>query len=211
MILGNAEVLQRAFERLDEQSRDEALEDIRVEADRLRRIIDNMLMLARLDRGLQIELEPVILQTVVDKVVRSIRETSPERPIIVESTGSDAVALASADFVEQVVNNLLSNAVKYSPAREPIEVHMGRRNGEVTMDVLDRGAGIAPDEFDRIFEPFYRSPRTKASAAGIGVGLAVCKRIVEAQHGRLWAQPREGGGSNFGVRVAGNIRSRLLT
>jgi signal transduction histidine kinase len=200
-IIGNAELLQRLYERLDAESRNRALEDIRGEADRLQQLIDNMLALARLERGAQIELEPLVLPRIVDSVVESLRARVPGRPVIVESRSDDAIVVGSIPFVEQVLNNLLSNAVKYSPAGEPIEVHVERRNGEVTVDVLDRGAGIAPEESEQIFEPFYRSPQTAGRAAGIGVGLTVCRRVVEAQHGRLWARPREGGGSDFGFAL----------
>jgi len=69
------------------------------------------------------------------------------------------------------------------------------------VDVRDRAAGIRPEEAERLFDPFYRARETASSAPGIGVGLAVCKRIVEAQDGHLWARPRDGGGSDFGFAL----------
>jgi signal transduction histidine kinase len=80
-------------------------------------------------------------------------------------------------------------------------VTIEQSESEVCLDVLDQGAGITPDEADEIFEPFFRSPRTAGSAQGIGVGLAVCKRVVEALHGSIWARPRPGGGSDFGFSL----------
>jgi signal transduction histidine kinase len=200
-IQGNADVLRRLFDSLDSESRNEALDDIYVNAGRLQRLIDNMLVLARLERGHQMDLEPVILPRIVARVVGEQRRQRPERPIRLRSADADAMVFASPDYVEQVMNNLISNADKYSPGGAPIEVTVKRSNGEVSVDVLDRGAGIPPEESDLIFEPFYRSRRTAAKAEGIGVGLAVCKRVIEAQHGRLWARARPGGGSDFGFAL----------
>jgi signal transduction histidine kinase len=69
------------------------------------------------------------------------------------------------------------------------------------ISVLDRGAGIAADEIDLVFDRFYRSDRTAAQAAGIGLGLTVCKRLVEAQAGQIWARPRAGGGLEVGITL----------
>ena len=102
---------------------------------------------------------------------------------------------------QHVLENLLSNAVKYSPPGSPIDLVMERREDELVISVLDRGKGITNEEATRIFEPFYRSKRTSHVTAGAGVGLAVCRRLAEAQGGRIWAQPREGGGSAFSIAL----------
>jgi hypothetical protein len=145
-----------------------------------------MLMLARLDRGLQIS-GAVMLPRIVERVVRSFRERLPAR-VIVESADGDAL----------VLRRPTSSSGGHQPGQQRRNTvglindrsHVERRNGEVIMDVLDRGATSLPTSRS-VFEPFYRSPRTK-KRVGVGVGLAVCKRVIEAQHGRLWAQPREG-------------------
>jgi signal transduction histidine kinase len=99
------------------------------------------------------------------------------------------------------VENLVRNADKYSPAGEPIDVVVERRDGEARLHVLDRGIGISADESDEVFNPFFRTDEARRAASGMGVGLAVCKRIVEAQGGRVWAGPREGGGSDVGFAL----------
>ena len=77
-----------------------------------------------------------------------------------------------------------------------------RREGdELLFSVLDRGKGFSAEEADKLFTPFYRSPSARARAAGVGIGLAVCKRLIEAQGGRMWARPREGGGADIGFAL----------
>jgi two-component system sensor histidine kinase KdpD len=112
----------------------------------------------------------------------------------------DALA-AEPHYLEQVLRNLLSNADKYSPPDTTIEITISRRDDEGDIVVLDRGPGISPEESEIIFERFYRSDRTANKAAGIGLGLTVCKRLVEAQAGRIWARPRQGGGLEVGVTL----------
>jgi two-component system, OmpR family, sensor histidine kinase KdpD len=95
-----------------------------------------------------------------------------------------------------VLLNLLQNAVKYSPTGSPIDVSISGVDGGVGIAVLDRGVGITHAEADQIFEPFYRTPGEATSAvAGSGLGLAVSRAIVKAHGGRIWAEPRDGGGT----------------
>jgi len=84
---------------------------------------------------------------------------------------------------------------------EPIEVLIERRDDEACLHVLDRGIGIAADDAGDVFTTFYRTDEARLAASGMGVGLAVCKRIVEAQGGRVWAGPRDGGGAEVGFAL----------
>ena len=95
------------------------------------------------------------------------------------------------------MENLLSNADKYSPAHAEVEVVLRVEDGEATVSVLDRGIGIDPADADQLFTPFYRTDAAKSHANGIGIGLAVCKRVIDSQGGRIWARPRQGGGSEL--------------
>jgi signal transduction histidine kinase len=104
-------------------------------------------------------------------------------------------------YLEQVLENLFSNAEKYSPAREPITIDIIREHAEVKIRVLDRGGGISDEEASYLFDAFYRSDETSRRASGLGIGLAVCKRLVTAQGGRVWAAPRDGGGAEFGFAI----------
>lgn len=200
-IFGNAEVLRRRFDRLDDESRRSALHDISNEAERLHRIIDNLLVLARLERGQKINAEPLIVRRLIEPIVAEHERRFPSRTIHLKAP-HDAVPISGEPvYVEQVVRNLLSNAEKYSPPDGPIDVLIRRTDNSIEVSVLDRGRGFAPDEAELIFTPFYRSSRTADFAGGVGVGLAVCKRLIEAQGGTIWARLRTEGGAEIGFSL----------
>jgi signal transduction histidine kinase len=107
---------------------------------------------------------------------------------------------ADPDRLERVFLNLITNALKYSPPETRVRVEAERADGEARIRVIDRGAGIAPEDRDRIFDRFYRS-RTGQQAEGLGLGLFITKRLVEAHHGRLLVRSELGRGSTFEVRL----------
>ncbi|HZP58054.1 MAG TPA: ATP-binding protein, partial [Dehalococcoidia bacterium] len=201
-IFGNAQVLRNRANRLDDESRALAVEDIEQEAERLHRIIDNMLVLSRVEAGREIETEPLVVERTLRRIIDSYAQRHPQRPIELRTEGRVAPVSAEPTYFEQIVRNLLSNADKYSPPGAPIEV-TARPDGTaaVVVSVADRGKGIPPEEMGLIFRTFFRSPRTSAQASGAGIGLAVCKRLVEVQGGRIWARAREGGGTEFGFSL----------
>lgn len=194
-IMGNAEVLERRGDKIDAASRRGALADISAESLRLHRLIENMLVLARLEQGHTIELEPVLLQRHLAHVVQMQLQRTPDAQIHLEIRGEVPPVGADPTYFEQVLQNLLTNAYKYSPPGAVIEVIAARDGDDVVISVGDRGSGISDDDRPHIFEPFYRSRRTSDQASGAGIGLAVCKRLVEVQGGQLWADAREGGGT----------------
>jgi two-component system sensor histidine kinase KdpD len=99
------------------------------------------------------------------------------------------------------VRNLLSNAAKYGGVGSTVTIAAEAGEGEVLVRVLDDGPGFPPEEANRLFELFYRSPGTAGAATGAGIGLFVCARLVSAMGGRIWAAPREGGGAEFGFAL----------
>jgi two-component system sensor histidine kinase KdpD len=109
--------------------------------------------------------------------------------------------LAEPTYIRQVLHNLITNADKYSPSGLPIDVEAHADDDDVRVCVLDRGPGVPPDEIDQIFGSFYRSERTARTATGKGLGLTVCKRLVEAMGGVVWARPRDGGGLEVGFSL----------
>lgn len=192
-IRGNAELLARRASALTEEERARALNDVRRDAERLQRLMDNMLALSQLEAD-GIETEPLRLQQVLPRLAVVHQRVAPAREILVEVEPDIPPVLAHATYFDQVVENLLSNAEKYSPPNTPIELTARRESDEALITVADRGSGISEEEAAAVFMPFYRADKAREKA-GLGLGLTVCRRLVEAQGGRIWAQPREGGGT----------------
>jgi len=177
------------------------IRDIGDDADRLLRIVENLLQLTRLGAGTELDREPHVLDHVVRAAVESRLRRHPHRRIRLSIDGPSMIVQADSIALEMVVENLLSNAEKYSPAREPIDVEVGLDGGTAIVRILDRGIGIAPDLADHVFTPFFRADQARRTAGGVGVGLAVCKRIIDGHDGRIWAGPREGGGAEIGFAL----------
>ena len=196
-ILGNAEVLRKRGALLDEADRVIALTDIEGEATRLQNIIDNMLVLARLETAQGIELEPVLIHRLVARVADRHRRRNPHRTLHVRYDDVLPPTIGSSMYIEQILDNLLSNAEKYSSMQLPIDIDVARKGARVVVKVSDRGVGIPPNDLARVFTPFYRSPGAASHAQGFGIGLAVCKRLIEVQHGRISAEACPGGGTCF--------------
>jgi PAS domain S-box-containing protein len=200
-IFGNARLLRDRGERIGEPDRQSMIADVAEDSERLLGIIENLLLLTRLGAGPNIDLEPQVLAHVVRKSIDSFRRRHPGRAVTLRSEPRHIIVEADRTYLELVMENLLSNADKYSPASAEIEVVLRVDDGEASVSVLDRGIGIAPAEADKLFTPFYRTDAAKSHANGIGIGLAVCKRVIDSQDGRIWARPRPGGGSELGFAL----------
>jgi PAS domain S-box-containing protein len=186
---------------LDEERRAELVDDIGHEAERLRRLVEDLVVLARAERGaLQVHTEPVPLTHVVRKVYEQERRRWPDNTFELAVAAQVPVARAEESFVEQILRNLLDNAAKYGPADQPIVIVLDAVDGCPQVRVLDRGPGIDPAEAERLFEVYYRSQRT-ARVAGSGIGLFVAHRLVESIGGSIWARPRDEGGAEFGFQL----------
>jgi PAS domain S-box-containing protein len=193
VISGGAKVLRARGEDLPEETRAEVMTDIEEESHRLLGMVENLLTMAQVEYRSTVAPEPVLLSRELERTVATFRQRRPWRPI---SLASARPILAAGDpsLIDQVMRNLLSNADKYSPPGSPIQVLVEPSEDRVSIRVLDEGIGIGPDEAHLIFEPFYRSERASRLNVGSGLGLALCKRLVEAMSGTIWARPREGGG-----------------
>jgi two-component system sensor histidine kinase KdpD len=201
-IYGGASVLGRSDANLDPGTRSEILKDVVEEANRLERLVEDLLVLARLDEGVEVGEEPALLQHLVPAVIDRDWPDGSGPPIRVDADAGLPPVIGDDTSIQQVVHNLVSNAAKYSPAGSAVEVRVEGGDGEVLVRVLDRGRGLSAAEASHVFEPFYRSEAAKRMAAGAGIGLFVCRRLVEAMGGRIWAEPREGGGSVFAFALA---------
>lgn len=141
------------------------------------------------------------ISVAVVSAVAEFRRRHPHRSIEVDVEADLLIADVQPTYLELALTNLLSNADKYSLVDAPIDVRVVRDGAEIGVSMLDRGDGILPQELEESFSPFYRSSRTKKLAGGMGIGLVVCRRIMEAQGCRIWAHAREGGGSAFAFSV----------
>lgn len=175
--------------------------DVGEDADRLLRIVENLLQLTRLGAGSAVDREPQVLNHVVRSAVEAHRRRHPERQIRLTATPPSSVVDADGTSLEMLIDNLLSNAHKYSPPGQPIDVVIEGDGRCATVRILDRGIGISEDIAADVFTTFFRTDEARRTAGGVGVGLAVCKRIVEAHDGRIWAGPREGGGAEIGFEL----------
>jgi two-component system sensor histidine kinase KdpD len=180
----------------------ELVDDIAFEANRLHRLIDDLLVLSRVERGnLVLAAEPVHLGHLVDRVVAHEQRRWAETTFRMTPRTSHEVIDGEETYVEQVLRNLLSNAAKYSPVGTEVDVVVERVGDEVIVRVLDQGSGVGAEELGDLFSLFYRSPTTAATASGAGIGLFVCDRLIRAMGGRIWARRRPTGGSEFGFAL----------
>ena len=192
-IYGGARLLRTREDELDSASKSAVLADIEQETERLHRIVEDLLVLSRLELDDKIATEPVLLQRVLAKAAGSLRHRL--RTVEVDVPDDLEPIAAEQTYLEQVLRNLLSNADKYSPPGLPILMRAHRNgHGEVVVSVIDSGLGVSAEDVESIFERFFRSERTSKKVGGAGIGLTVCKRLIEAQSGRIWARPREEGG-----------------
>jgi signal transduction histidine kinase len=193
-IYGNAQILLARGGKLSDDERAGAIADIEAESGRLQRLVDDLLVLARLEGGHGAVLEPILPERAIARTVASYMASGVRQVVALIEPGLPAVR-GEPTYFEQVLRNLFSNADKYSPPAAPIDVVARRVEDGVEVSVADRGPGIADEDIDHVFAPFFRSQTTMHRASGAGVGLAVCRRLVEAQQGRIWAEPRPGGGT----------------
>lgn len=200
-IFGNARLLRDRGSRLAPNDRESMIDDIASEAERLLGVVENLLLLTRLESGVHPDPEPQVLAHVTRLVADSFGRRNPARVIRLTSEPRDLIVDADRPYLDLLLENLLGNAAKYSPSSQPIEVVVRATETEGEVLVLDRGIGLDPSDQDRLFTAFYRSEAARAQSAGLGIGLAACKRVAESLGGRIWAKPREGGGSEFGFAL----------
>ncbi|MDE3053702.1 MAG: DUF4118 domain-containing protein, partial [Gemmatimonadota bacterium] len=184
--------------RLAERGTAEAA-SIESEADRLNRMVADLLDLSRLNAGsLPLRLELNVADELVGAALRTVSGVRGERLVLVQAETPGVVGVVG-DIVQsvRVLVNLLENALKYSPPGAAVELAIRRRADRVEFAVADRGPGIAEAERDRVFTQFYRPPGTAPDVGGAGLGLAIARRLAEAQGGAVRLKPRPGGGSVF--------------
>jgi PAS domain S-box-containing protein len=201
-IFGGTQVLLSRGSALDDDKRNELLADVGGEAERLQRMIENLLILARVERGADVlEVNPVLLHRLLPEVIGRERAMWPD--VTLESDIPSSVPLVSGDeaSISLVIRNLLSNAAKYAGSNATVRVLVAAdEQDEVTVRVEDDGPGISATEAEQLFDLYFRS-ETAALAPGSGIGLFVCRQLVAAMGGRIWAKSRDAGGAEFGFSL----------
>jgi signal transduction histidine kinase len=201
-IYGLSKMLRQRHDTLSAEVRTRAIEDVEAEADRLHRLVEDLLVLSRAEGGrVEIADEPLNLPRLLGRVVDIEAGRQPDRRFELEIDGELPLVGGEETYVEQVVRNLLTNAAKYSAAPAPVRIHAEHADDEAIIRVLDEGIGLGDTDTSRVFDLFYRSPNATRVAPGAGIGLFVCRQLVEAMGGRIWAQPHEGGGTEVGFAL----------
>lgn len=200
-IAGNAELI--AIEAPGHEGVLESAQVIRKEAHRLARLIDDLLLLDRIDATeLMISRAPIDVNAVVADTVDRLRALDARRDICLTLAQNLPPVPADPERIAQVVTNLVGNAVRYSPDGEPVAVLTERLPDAVEIRVVDRGIGIPQDDLETIFHRYQRSRSGLArGVSGTGLGLSIVREIVDLHGGVVWAESQEGVGSTFCVRL----------
>jgi two-component system, OmpR family, sensor histidine kinase KdpD len=173
------------------------LGDIRDEADRLRRIVDDLLVLSRSERGaIQVEAEPVLLQRRVRAIVEDIGHRHPQADLAFDAPRLLPPAEADPTALVQVVHNLVTNAIKYAGEDGRIDITIAHEGEMAAVSVADHGPGLG-DDSERVFELFHRAAHTRKRASGTGIGLYVARELVRAMGGEVIGANRPEGGALF--------------
>ena len=193
-ITGAASLLVEGSDNLAAESRHDLANSILDQSDRLNRLVANLLDLTRIEAGaiqLQRALQPIeeVVEVVLERMERELRDHAVKTEL---PPGLPAVAVDGL-LIQQVLVNLLDNAAKFSPAGSPIELSAFVQDQDLVVEVGDRGPGIPADAVERIFEKFYRVD--EGAASGTGIGLAICRGIIEMHGGQISARNRDGGGT----------------
>ncbi len=193
------------------------LKRVRDQSERLRRIVESLLFLARADTEAALpELEPFDIVAWLDDQVRLRLEESPGDRILWSVAPEPIIVRSHPALLDEVLRNLLDNARDHGRLGGPVELVSEATDASVAIHVIDQGRGIAGNDLVKIFEPFYRASQARKEVpGGVGLGLAVARRIIESMGGRLEVASRVGHGSRFTIRIprpdAEHVPSVLMT
>jgi two-component system, OmpR family, sensor kinase len=199
-IRGYAELFRRGA-RQREEDLAKSMRRIEDESARMGNMVEDLLLLARLDQDRPFEWERVDLAAIAADAVEDARATDGGRKITLDGS-APVVVLGDEARLRQVAANLLGNAIVHTPAGTPVTVRTAIENGDGVLEVADRGPGLSPEQAERAFEPFYRSdPSRDRATGGAGLGLAIVAAIAKAHGGTVRLDATPGGGATFRVLI----------
>jgi len=211
IIKGYASTLARTDAALDPETLRPRLQAIEEEADRLNKLVGNLLYASRIQAGgLHMDIAPLDISSLVQKVALHLRVKSPDVTVKLNLPPHLPTVMADRDRIEEVLQNLLDNAIKYSPKKRVVTVTCHAMSDEVIVSISDLGMGISLREQEQIFERFHRSQSSSASSIqGAGLGLYICRAIVEAHGGRIWVESVLHQGSTFSFSLPREEKAHL--
>jgi two-component system sensor histidine kinase KdpD len=196
VIAGSASSLLEGEASLDPVTKSELTQTIYEEAKRLDRLVHNLLEMSRLQSGqTQLNREWHVLEEVLGSALVHLEPQLDRHPVVIQLPPDLPLLRLDALLLERVFFNLLENALKYTPEQTPVEVSGWLAPQELLLEVADRGPGLPPGDEELVFEKFYQA--AGGGARGVGLGLTICRSIIEAHGGRIWAANRPGGGATF--------------
>jgi two-component system sensor histidine kinase KdpD len=194
-ITGALTTLQEEDMGLDDEARTVLIDTAAEEAGRLNRLVGNLLDMTRLEAGaIKVKREPRDVQDAIGAALQQVAERLGNRPVEIDVPPDLPLVSMDSVLIVHALVNLIENALKYSPPDSPIRICTRVSDGEIAIEVADRGIGIPEEDLARVFEKFFRVQRPD-SVTGTGLGLSISKGLVEAHGGRIAAQNRPGGGS----------------
>jgi two-component system sensor histidine kinase KdpD len=195
-ITGTISGLLEDEEQIDRRTRRDLLQSVYEEIEWLNRLVNNLLDMMRLEsRAVVVKKEWYLLEEVVGTALAHMGKRLLGRPVTTHLPPDLPLVQLDPVLIEQVLVNLLDNTIKYTPAGSPIEIFASLQDGSVRIEVTDRGPGIPPGDGQRVFEKFYRGHA--GTIRGVGLGLAICRAIVEAHGGAIRVENRPEGGAVF--------------
>jgi two-component system sensor histidine kinase KdpD len=198
VIAGTTSTLLELAEGTDPATRHSMLTEVYEESDRLARLVENLLAMTRLDSGQIVAVKEWFpLEDVIGSTLGRLKKQSRGRVISKHLPADLPMVPLDGVMIEQVLFNLVDNALKYSPPEAPVDITVSAAADEVTIEVADRGPGLAKEEVRAVFDRLYRGTASSGSARGAGLGLAIAQAIVQVHGGRIWAANRPGGGAVF--------------
>jgi two-component system sensor histidine kinase KdpD len=199
-LVGMADALEASGQELPAQQR-EIAGAMRQSALRMGALVNNLLDMARLEAGaVQLNRQWQPLEELIGSALAACQEALKGRPIEVKLPDHLPLLHLDAVLIERVLVNLLENAAKYTPPASPILLHAHSASGQVRLCIEDRGPGLPAGREESLFQKFERGSRESA-LPGVGLGLAICRAIVQAHGGHIHAENREGGGARFIVTL----------